>query len=194
MSPVLRREAWPDPAPGSCAYLCGPFALDAHRAASSDASAKARDSAIARAALADQLRDVGHTLLEGATLYAPAGVSDPWEAQYVRANVEPWDLADLPLPGADAVRLEANETGLGNLALAGTWVRTLLNITSVEGAVASGIAAARALGCATQPILGEALLRRVQASVLLAGREEVMADARRRSAKDWPATEWFAGV
>jgi hypothetical protein len=126
-----------------------------------------------------------------ATLYAPSDAQGPWDAQYVRSNVEPWDLADLPLPGADEVRLEAHQSGLTNLALAGSWVRTPMNTTSVEAAVCSGIAAARALGADTQAILGEALFRRAPSHPILEGREKELSDGRRIRA-DWPATEWHA--
>src|SRR5690606_21078893 len=121
MSPVIAHERWPEPRPQSCAYLCGPWPLTAHRAPRTAVDATARDLAMARETRVEQFARVGHTLLRsGTTLYTPPGSRDAWDAQYVRANVEPWDLAELPLPGADAVRLEANDTGLANLALAGT--------------------------------------------------------------------------
>jgi hypothetical protein len=193
MSPVIAHEAWPKPGPKSCAYMCGPWPLRAHRAKSDDGDAKKRDEAIARAELIRQLEQHGHTLLAPqGTLYAPSEAHGPWDAQYVRANVEPWDLADLPLPGADAVRLEAHQSGLENLALAGSWVRTPVNTTCVEAAVCSGIAAARALGADTQPILGETLFRRAPSHPILEGREKELFDGP-RIRTDWPATEWHAG-
>ena len=155
MSPVIEHEAWPAPGPGACVYLCGAW--------------PAVDHARARAALIAQL-DAQLASLGSPTLYAPPGV-EAWDAQYVRANIEPWELADLALPGADHVRLDAAQSGLDNLALAGSWVRTPVNSTSVEAAVCSGIAAARALGAETQPLLTEQLLRKPSRQRWLPGRE-----------------------
>jgi uncharacterized protein with NAD-binding domain and iron-sulfur cluster len=171
MSPVVEHERWPTPAPASCAYLCGAWPLDAPTARAADGDAPARDLERARQALAAQLATHGGSLFATtATLTAPAGVTDPLDAQYVRVNVEPWDLADLSLPGADAVRLEATDSGMHNLALAGAWVRTTMNTTSFEAAVSSGLAAARALGAETRPILAESLLRRPSPRPVLPGR------------------------
>lgn len=150
MTPVLDFESWPEPKPRALAYLCGAAPLDAHRAPS-HSTARDRDFTYAREALDRQLRRHGRTLF---------GCDAAERARYVRANVEAWELADLPLPGADASRLEATDSGLHNLALAGTWVRNRVNTTSLEAAVCTGIAAARALGAQTQPILGESFLRR----------------------------------
>jgi uncharacterized protein with NAD-binding domain and iron-sulfur cluster len=170
MSPVIERERWPPPGPGACIYLCGAWPLRSPNASSSDAEALTDDLRSARAALKNQLDAHLDSLCDpAARLYAPPGV-DPWTVQYVRANVEPWDLADLALPGADAVRLDAAQTGLDNLALAGAWVRTAVNSTSVEAAVSSGLAAARALGAEVRPILAEHLFRRPSRHAWLPGR------------------------
>lgn len=79
-------------------------------------------------------------------------------------------LAYLLEAGADAVRLDAAQTGLDNLALAGAWVRTPVNSTSVQAAVSSGLAAARALGAEAWPIFAEHLYRRPSRHVWLPGR------------------------
>jgi hypothetical protein len=135
-----------------------------------DTSAPTDDLLRARAALIEQFEAHASSLAEPRPrLYAPVGV-ESWSAQYVRANIEPWDLADLALPGADAVRLDAAQTGLDNLALAGAWVRTPVNSTSVEAAVSSGLAAARALGAEARPIFAEHLFRRPSRHVWLPGR------------------------
>lgn len=167
MSPVIALEDWGPAGPRSSAYLCGAWPLDGHRAPSSDREAPARAQAEAVRTLIVQLEDHGGSVFGGGSLHQPEGAADPLEAQYIRANIEPWDLADLPLPGANTVRLEAVDTGLRNLAVAGSWVRTPVNTTSVEAAVTSGIAAARALGARTQPIIGEALFRRPSRHLLL---------------------------
>lgn len=170
MSPVIEREGWPAPGPGACVYLCGAWPLRSPSAPATEVDAPADDLRLSRAALVEQLEAHGHSLAcETPRLYAPVGI-DPWEVQYVRANVEPWDLADLALPGADAVRLDAAETGLDNFVLAGAWVRTPVNSTSVEAAVCSGLAAARALGAEARPILAEQLFRRPSRQPWLPGR------------------------
>jgi uncharacterized protein with NAD-binding domain and iron-sulfur cluster len=170
MSPVIEREGWPTPGPGACVYLCGAWPMQSPRASSDDVRALADDLHRAREALREQFDAHADSLCQPRPrLYAPPGV-DPWNAQYVRANVEPWDLADLALPGADAVRLEAAQTGLDNLVLAGSWVRTPVNSTSVEAAVCSGLAAARALGAEARPILAEQLFRRPSRQAWLPGR------------------------
>lgn len=139
----------------------------------SDRCLREDDDHDARALLREQLADFGGSFFSDApTLHTPAGSTGPWDAQYVRANVEPWDLADLALPGADRVRLEANGCGLDNMALAGSWVRTPVNTTSVEAAVCSGLAAARALGVHCRPILSEDLFRTPPTHVHLPGRQE----------------------
>jgi uncharacterized protein with NAD-binding domain and iron-sulfur cluster len=171
MSPVIAHERWASPGPASCAYLCGAWPLEAPTRPSSDREAPMRDLQRARAALRAQLDAHAPTLFApSATLHGTEGVPDPIDAQYVRANVEPWDLADLPLPGADAVRLEATDTGVDNMVLAGSWLRTTMNMTSVEAAVSSGLAAARGLGAEVRPILAEGLLRRPSPRPVLAGR------------------------
>lgn len=192
MSPVIEHERWPEPGPRSCAYLCGCWPLEAHRAPRADADAKARDLRDARARL-DAVLDEGlqGLLSQPGCSHVPPGASAR-RAQYVRANVEPWDLADLPLPGANRVRLEAHDSGLCNLALAGSWVRTHVNTTSVEAAVSSGIAAARALGAQVRPIMGESLLRRPPPSTSLPRRTEELRDARPPLQLEWPAPRWHA--
>jgi len=170
MTRVIAHEGWPPPGPGSCAYMCGAWPMRSPTAPSTDAAARRADDVTARRMLTEQLRHHADSLFSRVpTLYAPRGV-EPLDAQYVRANVEPWDLADLPLPGADETRLEATGSGLSNMALAGSWVRTHINTTSVEAAVASGIAAARALGAETQPIVGETLLRAAPSETVLPSR------------------------
>lgn len=187
MSPVIAREGWGARGPQTSLYLCGAHPLESHRARSSDLEARRRDSATARGEL-ERLVGSAHArrAFGGvASLHVPDGERDPYAAQYARANVEPWDLADLPLPGADAVRLEASDTGLRNMSLAGAWVRTHVNTTSIEAAVSSGLAAARALGAHVQPILGESFLRRPPAQPYLPGREPSAVSSAVRSPSAW---------
>lgn len=62
-----------------------------------------------------------------------------------RENVEGSDRYVLSRPGSAQHRLGAAESGVGNLFLAGDWVRTSINGGSVEAAFESGVAAADAL-------------------------------------------------
>lgn len=170
MTPVIEHESWSGEAPGCCAYLCGPAPLGAPRAASTSHGTKEADLKWATKKLQEGLDRHGHGLFgEGFRSHTVDGE----DVRYVRVNVEPWDLADLPLPGADRVRLEATDTGLDNLAICGTWVRNTTNSTSVEAAVSTGIAAARALGASTQLVLSEGLFRKAPEEATLPGRGDI---------------------
>jgi len=172
MTPVIAHEGWPEPGPKSCAYLCGAWPCESVRAPSHDGQALERDLREARARLARVLEQHGPRWFGGPdALHCPPNEEHRDAAQYVRVNVEPWDLADLALPGADLVRLEAADTGLTNMALAGAWVRTPVNTTSVEAAVCSGIAAARSLRGTSREIFGEAFLRKPSRNPFLPGRK-----------------------
>ena len=67
------------------------------------------------------------------------------DGQYLRANVDPSDRYVLSLPGTGRYRLRADESGYGNLALAGDWIDSSLNAGCIEAAVVSGIQAANAV-------------------------------------------------
>lgn len=170
MTPVVAREGFdPADAPRSSVYLCGVHAFDEVGASSDDREAPARANAKALALLTKQLEAHGGDLVRNGSetfdwnaLY----VHDDSEGtarladQYVRANIEPWDLCDGATPGTTRLRLEPHETGLENMALASTWARTGMNTTCVEGAIMSGMAAARALGGLSRPIVAEAFMAR----------------------------------
>ncbi len=93
-----------------------------------------------------------------ACLYDPqperAG-SDRLEAQFVRANINPSDRYVLSVPGSVGARLQAGDSGLKNLYLAGDWVHTGLNAGCIEAAVMSGRQAARSITGAEMLIPGE---------------------------------------
>ena len=72
---------------------------------------------------------------------APRHASPP----YVRANVDDWERYVLSLPGTTKHRIEPAGTRIGNLRLAGDWVRTSINGGSVEAAFESARVAADSL-------------------------------------------------
>ena len=65
--------------------------------------------------------------------------------QFWRANIDPTESYVTSPPGSTAARLKAWATGFSNLAIAGDWTYTGLNVGSVEGAVMGGKLAAFAV-------------------------------------------------
>lgn len=68
-----------------------------------------------------------------------------FDAQYWRTNVNPSDHYVLSVPGSSSARLRADESGVGNLVLAGDWTYNGFNLGCVEAGVMSGKLAARVL-------------------------------------------------
>ena len=75
--------------------------------------------------------------------------------QLLRANTGPLERYVLALPGTLQYRLRADETGFRNLVFAGDWTRNGLEVGCAEGAVMSGLQAARALCDHPADIVGE---------------------------------------
>ena len=75
--------------------------------------------------------------------------------QLVRANVGPLERYVLALPGTLQYRLRPHETGYDNLLFAGDWTRNGVEVGCAEGAVISGLQAARHLGGHVPLIVGE---------------------------------------
>jgi len=80
-------------------------------------------------------------------LYTTKDVSGParFDTQFWRANITPTERYVQTLPGTVQYRLAADESGLGNLFLAGDWTRNGMDIGAVEATVMSGMLAARAI-------------------------------------------------
>lgn len=70
---------------------------------------------------------------------------DRFDTQYWTANTDPSDLYVQALPGTDAYRLRPDQSGYGNLVLAGDWTDCGINAGCVEAAAVSGLQAANAL-------------------------------------------------
>lgn len=66
-----------------------------------------------------------------------------WDSQYFKVNIEPTDLYTMTVHDSSQHRLFPDESGFDNLTLAGDWTRNYCNLGMVEGAVMSGILAAR---------------------------------------------------
>jgi uncharacterized protein with NAD-binding domain and iron-sulfur cluster len=65
--------------------------------------------------------------------------------QFWRANIDPTESYVTSPPGSTAARLKAWGSGFSNLAIAGDWIYTGLNVGSVEGAVMGGKLASHAI-------------------------------------------------
>jgi uncharacterized protein with NAD-binding domain and iron-sulfur cluster len=152
MSHLIPREGW-SKADGvhGIAYFCG--VLD-ERKGESQAAASARAKDNARAFLEG---DIG--TLWPQSLRPSSGAFD-WpllidrtrargaarlDSQYWRANVSDSERYVLTPAGSVADRLGADESGVGNLVLAGDWTRNGIDGGCVEAAMTSGMQAARAL-------------------------------------------------
>lgn len=177
MTPVIEHEGWSRPRPCSTLYFCGAAPLRSHLQPTDDIRTKPRELVRARRELSSLLQEHGPDLLgsvdprgfDWSILHDPEGREGAarLQAQYVRINVEPSDLCDVAAVGTSVHRLEPHHSGLENLVLAGTWVRTSINSTCVEAAAMSGVAAARALGVTGRRVIGESFLCRAPSRVVL---------------------------
>jgi uncharacterized protein with NAD-binding domain and iron-sulfur cluster len=74
---------------------------------------------------------------------------------YFRANVEPSDRFVLSSVDATRFRLRPDQSGAGNLYLAGDWTHNKFNGGCVEGTVMSGLLCSRAIAGYPQSLFGE---------------------------------------
>jgi hypothetical protein len=170
MTHLLAKESWEDHSPGAppcregrgkprnLAYFCGYLDDSTLEPKTTDATFQGRENARAkrqaRAWLADYAahlwpRAAGYQAepLNPEFLFDPAeGVAGArFDAQYVRANVNPSDRYVLSVPGSTKYRLRANQSGFTNLYLAGDWLLTGLNGGCIEAAVMGGLQACKAI-------------------------------------------------
>ena len=149
MSHLAPVETWPK-APGAIAYFCSVLP-EGH---GPDPAEEVRQSAI------DFLeREVGHLWprakvggrFKWEALMEPPGVTKKrrgearFGGQYWRANVDPSDRYVLSLPGSSRFRISPLDDSYDNLAVAGDWTDSGLNMGCVESAVMSGRLASHAL-------------------------------------------------
>ena len=153
MTHLCAGEHWPPGAavPTDIAYFCGPLT-----AAAAEGLGDAAALSTAPGGPAAVLGKSFDALLGGGkgmgafdwnVLFDPdAGVGPArFARQYWRANTHPSDQYVTTFPGTPSHRLAPDESGFGNLALAGDWTRNGIDGGCMEAAVASGRLAARAI-------------------------------------------------
>ena len=154
---VLRTESWPADGPKSLSYLCGPLAGSYLSCPPNDTSVPALALADVQTVLTQWLENNAHSLwpalqtpdggFDWDALYDPEGRSGAarLQAQYLRANIDPSERYVLSVHGSAAHRMNAGDTLLDNLVVAGDWTRTAFNAGNVEAAVLSGLAASHVI-------------------------------------------------
>lgn len=78
-----------------------------------------------------------------------------FEAQYWRSNSGPSERCTIAQPGSIKYRMAPDATGYDNLIITGDWTDNGLYLASMEGAVQSGILAARAISGRPFPIVND---------------------------------------
>jgi hypothetical protein len=152
MSEVLGAEAWSDH-PASLSYFCS--------VASPCVSAQADEASALRQA-SEEVRAFEETTLARLWPHVQADAGGIRSSElhadgsrtvrpYVRVNYAAWERYNLTLPGTVRFRLAPDQSGVGNLYLAGDWTRNDIDGGSVEGAVSSGLDAAAAIRRAARP-------------------------------------------
>jgi len=160
MSQVLDFEPWQNVAtkPKSLHYLCGTFATPLFKQPSTNATVPAQAAAALKQAVVDWLEHSSNAAWDVACdgksfrwemLIDPAGRAgnNRLDAQYLRANIGPTDCCVGSPAGTTQFRLgpDPGDHGFANLFLAGEAARSGCNTSAVEGAVMTGMAAARAI-------------------------------------------------
>lgn len=170
MSQVLDRETWPpDCQPRGVSYFCGAQPGPAFCPPVSDTDFPSRNTERARLQFVSFLYEHLSTLLPGTVnpleaphldwnvLVDPAGRQGEarFRAQYFRSNCEPQERCTLSLPDTNQHRLSAGDTGFANLTITGDWIKNGLYAACMEGAIISGILAARAVSGEPFTIIAE---------------------------------------
>lgn len=148
LSEVIESEGW-QRRPSALAYFCGvapPACFDVY---DRDQTAASLEGAV-RGLLDGPLLSLWPRARDESGRLDPRVLHAEPELEaraslYARANVARWERYVLSLPGSIRKRLRPDESGFANLYLAGDWTRNAIDGGSVEGAVSSGVAAARAI-------------------------------------------------
>ena len=172
MTQVLEYEMYTTNPPQSLHYLCGVLGTDAYLRPPTDTGVQADAHALARAQTIEQFARYTNTIwpaaiepgeptaLDYSKMYDPnngTGV-ERLDAQWIRANVTPTECCVGSAKGTTNYRLPADGSGFSNLTLCGAWIKTSINSSCVEGAVMSGMLAARAVSGTPQHVIGEHFL------------------------------------
>lgn len=158
MSHLLSRECWSaDHRPRSIVYSCGqlpggepddPPLINVNQEA---ARWLANNAATfwPRAVSADSAYGLAPDLL-----FTPPGADTehPLSVQFIRANLSPTNLYVQSPKNSVHSRMDANESGLQNLFLAGDWTRNGINAGCVEAAVRSGVRCSQAIAGDLPPL------------------------------------------
>lgn len=160
-SHLLLREDWSNEPVNYLTYTCGamPVSVGDDQAVANEyvfASAKSWLEHNAKALWPRAYSSKGEAF-DWATLHAPPKTAgaDRLKAQYLRANIDANELYVLSTPGGIDHRPRTRAAGFDNLYFAGDWTNNGFNISSVEGAVMSGLQASRAISGYPQAIVGE---------------------------------------
>ena len=171
MGLLLPRESWPaGHAPKGIVYFTGFMDGPRYAPPPGDARFPAVQTELARGQMRRYVeRRLGTLWPGGADPADPRGLAwsvlhDPDErsgparldAQFWKANFDPWDRYVLSAPGTNQHRI-GGDTGLGNLAVAGDWTDNDFYTGAAEGAFISGLLAARKVSGVAFPIHGENL-------------------------------------
>ncbi|HAP76509.1 MAG TPA: hypothetical protein DCR14_10540 [Acidimicrobiaceae bacterium] len=160
-SDTMEWEYWPDGGPRSMIQACGPVQELHLKAATWQNPNYPQQAWMRAAAITGQwMRTAGITLTKAQRSRPTNSLSFDFDAlwhedddhrgeqrlwsQFVRLNIDPSELYVLAPKGTAAVRPKPWDIG-PNLAVAGDWVYTGINIGSFEGAVMSGKLAAYAI-------------------------------------------------
>jgi uncharacterized protein with NAD-binding domain and iron-sulfur cluster len=171
MTQVLAFEPWPGPKPQSLHFLTGTYKTTLYREPASNAGVPAQVSNEIRSQAITWLNDLSYGLwpladAQGVFDFDVLHVTKPatgtarFDQQFWRANIDPTECCTLSAAGTTQYRLHPDETGFGNLILAGEGTRHGFNTTAIEGAVMSGAAASRAICGAPAHIVGYDFLQR----------------------------------
>lgn len=158
MSHLLSRENWNGAdRPRAIAYFCGqipgdePPALANEKAKAMAVKWLAANSSLYWSRATSPGSDFG---LDPALLHdpEPGGPGDILDRQYIRANCNPSDLYVQSPRNSVQTRMDANESGLDNVFLAGDWTHNGLNSGCAEAAARSGFRCATAMTGKLEPL------------------------------------------
>lgn len=151
MTHTAAFERWPgDSRPGCVAYFCGPMADDETQEPDwfTHPDFPRQKTEEARQQMQQFLaRDILYLWPK----FKPADI----KTSFCIANVEPTERYVLSVPGSTQFRLPSDDSGFGNLYLAGDWTKNGLNAGCVEAAVMSGFQVSRKIAGYPQRVIGE---------------------------------------